>query len=159
MSNLTQAELKSLVSYNSRTGIFKWLHSGPGRNESLLAGSINTQGYRVVRICGEDYFAHRLAFLYVTGSWPVHTIDHRNGVRRDNRWTNLRDVTHTGNMRNCSKAIRNAISRGVSWDAARHKYKAQLYADGRVRLNKRFDDLADAQAAYAEAKRIYHTIQ
>ncbi|WP_443082772.1 HNH endonuclease [Variovorax sp. PAMC 28711] len=26
----------------------------------------------------------------MTGSWPVSTIDHRNGIKDDNRWDNLR---------------------------------------------------------------------
>lgn len=156
MLDLTQAELKRLVSYNPRTGVFKWLHSGPGRNRSLLAGSINTQGYRVVRIYGEDYFAHRLAFLYMLGYWPRAVVDHRNGRRSDNRWSNLRDVTQTVNMRNCNKATKGAIVRGVSWDSARGRYKAQLYADGVVRLNKRFDALSDAIAAYEEARALWH---
>ena len=155
---LTQVELKRLVSYNTRTGIFRWLHSGPGRNGGLLAGGISVQGYRVICIDYVDHLAHRLAFLYVTGAWPQHMVDHKNGRRADNRWSNLRDVTHTGNMRNCTKATKNAISRGVSWDSTRGKYRAQLYADGRVRLCRRFDTLAEAQAAYAEARRIYHTI-
>lgn len=124
MPALTQEYLKSRLSYNPRTGVFKWLHSGPGINESLLAGGINTLGYRVICLDYVDYAAHRLAFLYMTGRWPNAVVDHKNGKRSDNRWSNLRDVTQTVNMRNCSKATKGAIVRGVSWDASRGKYKA-----------------------------------
>jgi hypothetical protein len=36
----------------------------------------------------------------VTGSWPVGEIDHRDRVRTNNRWYNLRDVTPSGNAFN-----------------------------------------------------------
>lgn len=156
-AQLTQAELKAMLTYNPRTGSFRWLRGRPGRRLDGLAGCINTHGYRVIRINGVDHYGHRLAFLYMTGQWPLRTVDHRNGNPSDNRWSNLRDVSHKTNVRNCTKATKNAICRGVTWDEERGQYKAQLYANGFVRLNKRFDDLGDAIAAYAHARSIWHS--
>lgn len=36
----------------------------------------------------------------MTGKWPTEQIDHKNHNGEDNRWENLREATHTQNMRN-----------------------------------------------------------
>jgi len=38
--------------------------------------------------------SHRVAFALMAGRWPERDINHRNGVRNDNRWSNLREATH-----------------------------------------------------------------
>jgi hypothetical protein len=45
----------------------------------------------VIDIKGKPYLAEHLAWLYVTGEWPKHAIDHVNGDTLDNRWENLRE--------------------------------------------------------------------
>ena len=52
-----------------------------------------------IRICimRVKYLAHRLAWLYVTGSWPSQDIDHIDGDPTNNRFANLREVTHQEN--------------------------------------------------------------
>ena len=157
MNTLTQAHLRQTLRYNPRTGSWRWLIPAPGRSTTGVAGSINTQDYRVICIDYVDHFAHRLAFLYVTGLWPEGIVDHRNRHRADNRWSNLRDVTQFENMHNCVVATKNAIVRGVTWDASRMQYKAQLYARGKMRLNERFDCLEEAINARALAVARYHT--
>lgn len=43
--------------------------------------------------------AHRIAWVLMTGEQPDY-IDHINGARHDNRWSNLRSGTLSDNMRN-----------------------------------------------------------
>jgi len=95
---LTLNELKTYLSYESLSGEFTRL-----RNHKRADTPMNT-GYQRVRLkVGENSYemlAHRLAWLFSTGAWPTHEIDHINGNRSDNSILNLRDVTHRENAKN-----------------------------------------------------------
>lgn len=93
---LTQEELKKNFEYNPITGEFKRLnsmrpHINPIQNEKV---------YRQIKINKKLYKAHRLAFLYMTGIWPNDGVDHINGIKSDNRWSNLRPACSFENHRN-----------------------------------------------------------
>lgn len=64
------------------------------------AGSKHHDGYLYTAIDGRLYLVHRLATLLVDGIWPRNQVDHRNGVRDDNVWKNLRHATVGENRRN-----------------------------------------------------------
>lgn len=57
-------------------------------------------GYRVLRIDGRRYMAHRLAWLYMTGEWPEERIDHKDRDTNNCRFDNLRKATQQQNMWN-----------------------------------------------------------
>jgi hypothetical protein len=101
MSDLDHSTLQALLAYNPRVGVFTW-RQPPARWIAYgdVAGSVNGRGYRIVGIRGRYYSEHRLAWFYVHGVWPTHTIDHINRVRTDNRIANLRDVTMRENNLN-----------------------------------------------------------
>lgn len=98
---ITQSELKYLLSYDPETGIFIWLVSKPPRiSVGSIAGCVNKIGYYQITINRKQYLAHRLAWVYMTGEWPPNDIDHINGVRNDNRISNLRLATRSQNTTN-----------------------------------------------------------
>ena len=94
---LTQKRLKELLHYDPETGVFTWLY---GCYRGKVAGGLDQEGYRTIRISKKEYRAHRLAFLYVEGYLPEYQVDHKNGNRDDNRWSNLRHVTQACNNQN-----------------------------------------------------------
>lgn len=83
------------------------------------AGCRNKDGYVKVRISGKYQSAHRIIWLMQTGEmpeYPYFEIDHLNGDRGDNRWSNLRKVTKSQNQRNGGERVNNTSGvHGVNW--------------------------------------------
>lgn len=65
-----------------------------------VAGSVHPRGYIHVYLDGKPYKAHRLVWKLLTGEEPSNCIDHKNGIKCDNRFSNLRCVTQAANTRN-----------------------------------------------------------
>jgi len=122
---LTAERLRELLTYEPDTGVFRW-RVPAGRWLSIPAGSLvgfSHKGYWRICIEGRFYKASRLAWLYMTGEWPVHQIDHRNRVKSDDRWENLRDVTCQINNLNKGKSKNNTSGQtGVWWSKSRQKW-------------------------------------
>lgn len=118
-------------------------------------------GYWAVGIDGRNYYHHRLAFLFMTGEWPAHHVDHINGDRADNRWCNLRSCTPTVNQQNLRAPQSNNRTGllGVTKinDSRRTKpYVAQLFANGKRVLCSYHATPEEAHQAYLKAKRELH---
>jgi HNH endonuclease/AP2 domain len=115
-----------------------------------------------VTICvdRQHYLAHRLAWLYMTGAWPKDQLDHKNGVRNDNRWHNLRETTAQENAHNQDDNSKkaNCYSKhiGVSWHKQRRRWRAYIKVSGKNRHIGLFDTEKAARAAYLKAKDELH---
>lgn len=126
---LTQGELRRRLEYDLNTGYFTWR---VGTRTGTVAGTIRRVKYGarrvVIGVKGADYMAHRLAFLYVTGSFPTGEIDHIDGDSLNNKWRNLRDVTRRINGRNCKQKA-NVSKSGeacVYWRPDRGYYQVRV---------------------------------
>ena len=76
---LTQDRLKELFNYDSATGVFTRIKTTSSRAmKGFIAGSVSSHGYLRIRIDGRVYFAHRLAWLYEFGEFPLGIMDHIN---------------------------------------------------------------------------------
>lgn len=156
---LTQERLKELLRYDPDTGVFTWVKSGKGIKPSKVAGSTDRDGYCIIRVDRAIYRAHRLAFLYVTGEWPTHHVDHSNGARSDNRWCNLREATRSENMQNQRVANRDSAVGLLGVSKARGKFVAHITLAGKKTHLGVFTAAEDAHAAYLEAKFRMHPFQ
>ena len=91
MKTLTAAQLRELLQYDPETGVVtRLVKSSNGIKVGDVAGTADARGYILIRVDGWLHLAHRLAWLHMTCEWPKGMIDHINGVRDDNRWSNLR---------------------------------------------------------------------
>jgi len=128
---ISLSRLKELLHYDPDTGLFTWLVSGNKRVLGGLAGTTSSDGYIVIGIDYEKFMAHKLAYFYMTGQWHAE-IDHKNLLRHDNRFDNLRPATRQQNMFN-KKVRRDSKTgvKGVSWDKQRNMWLACVRLKGK----------------------------
>lgn len=113
---VTLARLKAVLRYAPDDGSWVWLvATSPKIKPGDPAGSVMGNGYWRVGLDGKDYLAHRLAWFYMTGSWPKLFVDHANGDHTDNRWANLREADHVLNQANRKRSTNNTTGfKGVT---------------------------------------------
>jgi hypothetical protein len=159
-TDLTAERLRELLHYDPDSGVFtRERNSHQGRwKAGAEAGCPNRDGYIVLRVNGHLQYAHRLAWLYMHGSWPQLHIDHINGDKSDNRIANLRDVPRCVNLQNMRRATMASQSGllGAHVRADRGSYSARIYVNGRTRFLGDFKTPEEAHAAYLAAKRERH---
>lgn len=154
---LTQKRLRELLDYAPDTGLFAWRTSRKGQPaKGTIAGTVSGEGYLAVTIDYKTYLLHRLAWFYVHGVWPDDKLDHANGIRTDNRITNIRECNQQENARN-RKTNKGSISgvSGVTW--RRGKWEVNISV--RKYCNTcfgRYSDLELAELVAHEARNKYH---
>jgi hypothetical protein len=148
----THERLKELADYDPETGVFTWRASRPRARKGAIAGTKRPDGYWAIAIDCKLCYAHRLAWLYMTGKWPTADIDHINGNKSDNRIANLRQATRSQNKANTPPPRHNTSGlKGVSLEGRR--WKAQIERDGKKCHLGLFDTPEEAYAAYCKAAR------
>ena len=153
---LTAERLREVLSYDPETGVFTWFAARGSGKVGSVAGCLAKDGYRVIRIDRQRYLASRLVWLYTTGSWPKFEIDHKNGIRDDDRWVNLRDVTRSENQQNLRRALSNSTTGFLGVSRHQGNFQAQIRLDGKSRYLGTFSTPEEAHAAYLNAKRGLH---
>lgn len=164
MSNFPDAQtLRSLFDYDPETGILAWRKKDPltkqdKRFNSIFAGkragTLDSWGHRQIKINGRLHLAHRLIWALVTGAPPTSQIDHIDGDRDHNAWSNLREATPQQNAWNRAPSRHSGTGTlGVHFhkDGRSKPYRAMIHVDGKRRFLGYFTTLDEASAAYAEA--------
>lgn len=152
---LTAQRLRELLRYDPETGVFTRRVKTSARTfVGKVAGAASSGGYLQIRVDSARYLAHRLAWLYMNGEWPKQCIDHINGIRTDNRITNLRDVSSGVNAQNVHNSKGRSGLVGVS--VHRHGFVAFIGKNHSVTYLGIFKTAEEARAAYIVAKRQLH---
>ena len=158
MRDLTAEQVRELFDYNPITGELKWRKSNGRRiRAGDKAGTPHSNGYLTCKFNRTVFLAHRLIWIHAHGEWPDF-IDHLNGVRDDNRLSNLRSVAHQVNRQNTHGPSKNNASGlpGAHWVKAKGRWSSILYYDGKQHRLGYFDTAIEASAAYIQAKRKRH---
>jgi hypothetical protein len=145
-----------LLSYDPETGEFRWKVDRRKELKGSLAGTPNSDGYIQITIDYKKYRAHRLAWLFTTGEWPTHDVDHIDGNVANNSIGNLRIATRSENNQNLKKAKSNNKLGILGVIAHQGRFMAKIKANGKVRFLGYFDDPLVAHEAYLKAKRELH---
>lgn len=145
---LTQTRLKELLTYDPVTGYFTRNINIQGFYAGERAGGITSKGYIAIGIDRKIYLAHRLAFLYMTGEWPKELVDHKDGIKINNEWANLREATNQENKRNVG--ARKNSKTGIKGVSKCKTGYLVMFCLGTYKT------IEEAKAVYEKAALIYH---
>ena len=157
---IDQETVKKLFHYDAESGMLIW-RFGNGRNVKPWqeVKAKNGNGYYTAKIHGKSYLAHRLAWLYVHGSFSNKYIDHKNRIRNDNRLCNLRDVNTTDNAQNISLPSHNKSGYiGVSWIKSHNCWTVYVKVNKKNKWLGYYKNLDDAVAARKAGEKQYYNL-
>lgn len=153
---ITHEELLTVLDYNPETGAMKWRDGQTNARHAKHHrefGWVDDKGRKYVHINQRAYAAHRLAWFYVTKSWPEAHVAPVNGDYLDLRFENLTLETPSQTaMRGRQRKNNTSGMRGVCWDKSRNKWIVIFKAHGQTRNLGRFDTKEEASAAYEKAR-------
>ena len=153
--------LRDMFYYDSDTGLFTRLKTTSSNAiAGMIAGGVRPDGYVYIQFAGRRYYAHRLAWLYVHGHFPVGEIDHVDGDPSNNRLNNLRDVSKSVNQQNLKRAKSHNPHKllGVRFDkrTSKNPWVTRIVTNKKVVHLGCFSSAEEAHQAYLTAKRQHH---
>lgn len=139
---LTAHYAREIFKYSDETGVLTRKITTSNRAKAgSVCNSEKANGYLQVEVLGHNYLLHRVIWLIVKGRWPSKYLDHIDGDPKNNRISNLRDVTHTVNLQNLKRAKSNNRSGllGVTADVRNGVFMARIVVNGVTKQIGRFD--------------------
>lgn len=113
--------INARLSYNPCTGLF---HSKVSNRD---VGYLDKNGYVVINIYNQEYRAHKLAMILQGIDLTGLEVDHADGVRDNNKLTNLSAVTKKQNAKNKRlKSTNKTGIHGVGWDKDLEKWRSRI---------------------------------
>lgn len=152
---ITRDRLHELLIYNKGTGLWTRRVGVRGYVAGSKVGSVRHDGRTIICVDGKKYLASRLAFMYVLGRWPDPEADHRDKDRSNDRWSNLRDATHSQN--NCNTTLRSdntTGARGVR--RMRNGWQVRVHTNGQCHYLGTYKSIEVAARVAAKARAKMH---
>lgn len=147
---ITQEYLKQIFDYINKDLV--WKETRGRALKGSIAGTINSRGYRHIRVDGRFYQAHRLVVIWHGLSLEDdELVDHIDRDRLNNDISNLRVTSHSVNSRN--KETNDNI--GV-WKVG-SKYNVIIRAHGKRYYVGRFN--SEQEGIIARRKRLEELIK
>lgn len=155
--SVSRYRLCELLYYDSETGVFYWkVDRGNKIRAGAVAGSVKSNGYRLICIDKKWYSAHRLAWFYFYGQWPDRMLDHKDRNPDHNAIDNLREATNGQNQANRHSRVKNATGfKGVTHSRNRKRFRAAIEVNGKQINIGSFGTAVEASIAYKKAAREY----
>lgn len=155
---ITQEFLKSILHYDQDTGEMIWIK--PNKYHCELLGKIagcparanKDKIYWNIQILGKKYKRSRIAWMWMTGSFPKDCIDHKDGNSLNDKWENLREASVLENSWNHKTRKRKYdFPMGVRQSVS-GKYVARISHLKRQFTIGTFDTVKEARDAYMKER-------
>ncbi len=123
------------------------------RDAGKVVGSKNARGYLFAKAGGTTYPVQRIVWALFAGPIPDgYYVDHINGVRDDNRFTNLRLVTWEGSQHNAKTRKDNSLGQKHIRQIRSGRYWVRLKHEGKQKSIGTYDTIEQAIAARDKAR-------
>jgi hypothetical protein len=158
MTKPTAERVRELFDYDPRTGLLTNKIGRARARAGSVAGTRRKDGYWSVSIDGSGHFlVHRVIWLWVTGEWPTHEVDHEDTDRGNNKWLNLREATPLQNKANqpVSKCNGSGV-KGAFFHPQTGKFRARIQVGGKQKSLGLHATAQLAGDAYLKAARSIH---
>lgn len=153
-STLTQEYLLSIFEY--KDGELYWKNPKNKKFVGLLAGCIDSKGYRIIRLNGKNLSAHRIIFMMHNGYLP-NKLDHKDCNPSNNNIENLRPATNNENGYNTklNKSNKSGI-KGICFDKTSNKWQVGFRINGRYTYFGKYHDIDYAKFVVDAMRYKYH---
>lgn len=152
---ITQDMAIEFLRYEPETGFLIWIKKASDKTVvGKRAGwSRSPGGYRQVGFMGEIIYEHRLIWLILTGAFPLGQVDHKNGIKGDNRFVNLREAQSSQNLANIGpKRDNTSGQKNVHWCDRKKRWIAKIKRDGKTTHVGTFSNFDAAVEAARQAR-------
>jgi hypothetical protein len=155
ISSEESAAIMAALAYDPDTGIFTYLSGGGNKKIGKVAGAVarnKRNSHLQIWVNYKRYSAHRVAWFFVYGEWPVGPLDHINQNGQDNRIANLRLATNSQNQANrrIKRDKKSGPYKGVFRIRDSRIFRAIIGHNKEVIDLGTFPSAEDAQEAYAK---------
>lgn len=148
--------LNKLFKYDPENGVLYSLCNSKRRKIGDVLGTKDGKGHLQVWAEGRLFAVHRIVWKMQTGKDPVGHIDHINGVRDNNKFENLRDVTEQENHKNVRPLKNNTSGHvGVIFHKLTNKWAAVIGVNGKHKHLGLFQEKEGAIQARKDAEKLY----
>lgn len=153
-------DILDFVRYDNSNGNLYWKALTKGSNakvgDECGNGSKRRDGYKQFQFKGKKYLTHRVVYFIITGKLPI-MIDHIDGDRSNNVFSNLREADNSRNRMN-SKIAKNNTSgvKGVLFHKSKNRWVSSIKKQGKLVHSRVFKTLDEAKADQLEARALHH---
>ena len=155
---LNKDYLNELFTYDS--GNIYWKsksHPNSCIKLGTMAGSLNSDGYRVVKISGITWGVHRVIWVMHYGDFEDKLVEHKNRDKLDNRIENLRLSDYKENGYNRGKNKSNTTNfKGVCFHKQAKKFQASIKINYKQIHLGLYATAEEASVAYENAAQKLH---